>query len=64
MNKCFINIFCKKFNYYEPFNLVSKFIDFNYLYSSWNIKSLQNIENILNNTNFTLVMPDKIPLSI
>jgi len=45
--------FCQKFNYYEPFNLVSKFIDFDYLYSHWNITSLQNIENILNNTHLT-----------
>lgn len=45
--------FCNKFKYYHPYNLVKKFINFNILYSYWNISSMQNIEILINNTHLT-----------
>jgi hypothetical protein len=45
--------FHKKFNYYNPYKIINKFIDFNYLYSSWSISSVANIETIINNTYLT-----------
>jgi hypothetical protein len=47
--------FYKKFLYYNPYKIVSKFINYNLIYCDWNSSSLQNIETLLSNSKMIVI---------